>query len=177
MGVSQYVPMDESDLRDEVSKVSKWAKEFVAQNRYNSEDLAISETAIYQIITKVDQRKQYFAYFHHLNISDFKEMALYAFWIVKLMPLQLKKGDNLPDQPFAFESLNPKFAVYLTIKKLRSLAKDDEQRGRINDFFGKKYMYELIYSLTYRDISKEAMILLIETIAVGLGFDPYAVRE
>lgn len=158
----------------EVERVCKWAKEFVAQNGYDFASLSISETAVYQMITKVDQRKQYFNYFHHLNISDLKEIALYAFWIVKLMPLQFKEGDAPNhDQMLAFESINPKFAAFLIIKELKALAKDQEQRNRIDAFFSHSYVYELIYSLTYRDISKEALILLVETMALAVGFKPY----
>ena len=42
------------------------------------------------------------------------------------------------------------------------------------DSLPKKYINELVYSFTYRDISKEALILLVESIAIFLGLDPYA---
>lgn len=173
---SQYTPMSEERIKVEVSRVCKWAQNFVQENGYNPSDLAISETAVYQIITKVDQRKQYFSYFHHLDISDFKEIALYAFWIVKLAPLYFKEGTDTSNSSLPYESLNPKFAVYLIVKKVKSLANSDVQRNRINKFFSASYIYELVYSLTYRDISKEAMILLMETLAIGLGFDPYKAK-
>ena len=37
-----------------------------------------------------------------------------------------------------------------------------------------KYIDELVYSLTYRDVSKESLIMLVESMAVFLGLDPYA---
>lgn len=90
------------------------------------------------------------------------------------MPLQFKEGDAPNhDQMLAFESINPKFAAFLIIKELKALAKDQEQRNRIDAFFSHSYVYELIYSLTYRDISKEALILLVETMALAVGFKPY----
>lgn len=174
MNTHQYARIPEERMKHEVARVCNWAKEFVEQNGYDFRDLSVSQIAVYQMITKVDQRKQYFNYFHHLNISDLKEIALYAFWIVKLMPLQYKESDfSGYEQALAFESINPKFAAFLIIKKFKSLAENQAQRNRIDAFFSYSYVYELIYSLTYRDISKEALILLVETMALALGFKPY----
>lgn len=47
----------------------------------------------------------------------------------------------------------------------------------VDVFFDELYIKELEYSFTYRDISKEAMILLVETIAKGVGIQPYKYKE
>lgn len=171
--MDHYEYLTKSQWNKEISHFDVLISNFIEESGYSLDDIGVFETVVLQIITKVDQRKKYFQFFHHLDISDFKELALYCFWIIKLKPLFLIKKDATDDDKLAFESINEKLALYKIINKFKSLSKDDLQRQRIDDFFTMEYMYELIYSFTYRDISKEALTLLIETIANALGFVPY----
>ena len=171
--MEHYEPLTEEQWHAEIAHFRDVAASFIESNGYEKPDIGVSDTKVFQIITKVDQRKKYFAYFHHLDISDFKELALYCFWIIKTQPLHCQKT-NLEKEEIDFESLNEKFALYYLIKKLRSLANGNtDTLARISNFFSKQYIYELIYSFTYRDISKEAMILLVETMALAIGYSPY----
>lgn len=172
--MEHYKPLSSVQWNTEINYFRNVAASFIESNGYCQNDIDVVATKVFQIVTKVDQRKKYFAYFHHLDISDFKELALYCFWIIKTQPLYCKKSDLSEDEEIEFESLNEKFALYYLIKKLRSLANGNHNTlDKINHFFTKQYIYELIYSFTYRDISKEAMILLVETIALALGYSPY----
>jgi len=171
--MEHYEYLSKSQWNEEIKKFDILISNFIDECGYSVEDVAPFETAIFQIITKVDQRKKYFIFFHHLNISDFKELALYCFWIIKLKPLCLIKEDATDSDKLAFASINEKLAIYKIINTFRSLAENGKQRKVIDDFFSDAYIHELIYSFTYRDISKEALILLIETMALGLGFPAY----
>lgn len=53
------------------------------------------------------------------------------------------------------------------------MLKDKESIEKLENI-PKQYIRELVYSFKYRDISKEALILLVESIAVFLGLNPYA---
>lgn len=77
------------------------------------------------------------------------------------------------------KSINEKFALFYIIVYLKILYKDEhnDNAERIDKFFDDLYIRELEYSFTYRDISKEAMILLVETIAKGVGIQPYKTSE
>lgn len=167
-----YQHMKEDKIRKEIDRFEQIARAFIQSNGYNHKKIHIDESAVFQIISKVDQRKEYFKFFHHLDISDFKELALNCFWIIKLRPLRYDDSDSEEPQKLNFESLNDKLALYMLIKKLRALA-NDEQQEKIDCLFSSQYVYELLYSFTYRDISKEAMILLVETMAIAVGFQPY----
>lgn len=172
--MEHYERLSPEQWHIEIEHFRNIAASFIESNGYGKEDIDVAETKVFQIITKVDQRKKYFAYFHHLDISDFKELALYCFWIIKTQPLFCTKTKLCEKEKIDFESLNEKFALYYLIKKLRSLANGNaDTLTKINDFFSKQYIYELIYSFTYRDISKEAMILLVETMAIAIGYSPY----
>ena len=62
---------------------------------------------------------------------------------------------------------------YLLVS-FRCMLEEKNLSTRQLDSLPKKYLNEVIYSFTYRDISKEALILLVESIAIFLGLDPYA---
>lgn len=169
-----YKPLSNAEWHTEIDHFKAVVASFIEGNGYDPEDVGVSEVTVFQIITKVHQRKKYFSYFHHLDISDFKELALYCFWIVKVQPLFCTKSELTDEESIEFESLNEKFAVFYLIKKLRSLGEgNNEVSDRINRLFSQQYIYELIYSFTFRDISKEAMILLVETMALAVGYCPY----
>ena len=174
MSSDHYQYMSQDAIRKEIDRFTRIAQAFIQSNDYDPKKIHIDESAVFQIISKVDQRKSYFKFFHQLNISDFKELALNCFWIIKLRPLWYDDSDSEEPQKLNFESLNDKFALYMLIKKFRALANTNEElQNNINNLFSNQYMYELIYSFTYRDISKEAMILLVETMAIAIGFQPY----
>ena len=71
------------------------------------------------------------------------------------------------------ESINEKFAVYLIIHTIRGILKTIGISDKPLDFLSEEYIYHLIYSFRFRDISKEALILLTETIALMCGIKPY----
>lgn len=172
--MEHYEPLTADQWNTEIDHFRNVAASFIESNGYSKSDIDVVATKVFQIVTKVDQRKKYFAYFHHLDISDFKELALYCFWIIKTQPLYCKKDNLSEKEEIEFESLNEKFALYYLIKKFRSLANGNANTlEKINSFFSKQYIYELVYSFTYRDISKEAMILLVETMALALDYLPY----
>lgn len=170
----QYMPLSDEKWKKQIETLNKIITAFVIDNGYNIEDIIIDESALFQIITKVDQRKQYFLFFHHLDVSDFKELALNCFWIIKLKPIVSKQPIEDDEKQMAFSSINEKFVVYYIIKEFRALLDVNRlPQIALDKMFNDEYIYELIYSFTYRDISKEAMILLMETIALSVGLNPY----
>ncbi len=175
-----YVEISDKERQIQIDTMLDFINSFLTENNYNYNDINSNECTIYQIINKVYQRKQYFKIFHNIDMSDLKELALNCFWIVKLKPLCLNK--NLDEKiKVELRSINEKFAVYYIIKVLRVLIintfpqkqEQDEAQKKLNDFFDELYIYELVYCLFYRDISKEAFIMLVETIAKGIGLQPY----
>lgn len=144
----------------------------------------VNKNSLYEIINKVKQRKEYFQIFHSINISEFKQIALIVFWVIKLKPIFLRYNDEMNEDDFEIDnpqvdyvSVNEAFGIYIIINGLRSLLENSSNNSsneRITGFFTKEYVNELRYTLYYRDISKEAMILLVETIAKAVGYEPYS---
>lgn len=170
----RYASLTPSKLQIFWGKHKEVIEGFLSENQYTADYLFVNEDIVLAVITKVDQRKEYFKFFHGLDMSEYKEAALTAFWYVKLKPINVRTGEFSDKTLKEYESINEKLAIYYILKTLRKMlfraGKKADELNSISD----KYLRELVYTLTYRDISKEAFILLIETMAVFLGLDPYA---
>ena len=91
--------------------------------------------------------------FHNdMVTSEYKETALYCYWIIKLRPLWTS-----PDVKSS-ERINEKFALHLYVALLKKYNEDFSEKDGIS----KKHIRELLYSFRYRDLTKEAMILMLE---------------
>lgn len=169
-----YQGLSMPEWEKQINVLLELVNAFIQTNGIDKSSIIINENVLFQIISKVHQRKEYFIFFHKLDMSDFKEMALNCFWIIKLKPISVQQETIVIEKRLDLSFINEKFAIFYLIKKFRSLIDDNEMsQEKLDLFFNEKYVYELLYSFEYRDISKEALILLVETIAKALGFDPY----
>lgn len=168
-----YHQLSNDELQKEWNKHRTVIESFLTGNKYNKNNIIINENTMLSVIVKVDQRRKYFEYFHKLKMSEFKEVALNAFWICKLQPLSICKRELITDQPKEYDSLNEKLALFYILRTLRGALKNKNKSENMLDSLPRKYVDELIYTFTYRDISKEAFIMLVESIAVFMGLNPY----
>lgn len=170
----RYAALSESELQNRWDKHKNIIEDFLSENKYDQNCIFVNEKVILSIITKVHQRQKYFKYFHGLDMSEYKEAALNAFWYIKLRPIMFR-SDVLAEQlPGEYDSINEKLAVYYLLRTLRLMLIKHKKSEDQLDTLSRKYLRELVYTFTYRDISKEAIIMLIETMAIFLGLDPYA---
>lgn len=170
----RYQPLHESEVQKLWEKHKSIIENFVTKNKYETDCIYINENTVMAVIAKVDQRKRYFKYFHGLNMSEYKEVALICFWYIKLRPICMASKEASIKSEKAYDSINEKLAVYYLLSTFRCMLEEAKLPTQQIDRLPKKYLNELIYSFTYRDVSKEALILLVESIAVFLGLDPYA---
>lgn len=172
--IFRYATLSKNELQKRWNQHKEIIEGFINDNYYLESYLYINEDAVLSIITKVDQRKEYFEFFHGLNMSEYKEAALIAYWYIKLRPINLRSevfaGKSLKE----YDAINEKLAVYCILRTLRIMLYKYNKSNDELDMLSKKYIHELIYTFTFRDISKEALIMLVETMAVLLGLDPYA---
>ncbi|MDR3294475.1 MAG: hypothetical protein LBT26_01420 [Clostridiales Family XIII bacterium] len=131
-------------------------------------DIDCSIPLVYEIYKRIDQRADYYLYFHTdpnrpdkpMEMSQTKEMSLMAFWVLKYKPLSLPvlKAYSLFNQKNC--TINEYFAAYCII----SYAKEISSRSDIMSYFTPKNIDVLVYSFMHRDISKEAMICYVESL-------------
>lgn len=170
----RYASLSQNELQKRWNQHKNIIEGFINDNSYETNYLYVNEDAVVSVITKVDQRKEYFKFFHGLNMSEYKEAALIAFWYIKLQPIKLRSEQFTHKGLKEYDAINEKLAVYCILRTLRIMLYKSNKPTDELDSLSKKYIKELIYTFTYRDISKEALILLMETMAVFLGLDPYA---
>ena len=124
--------------------------------------LQVNENILGHIFKRVDQRKDYYMYYHStpskvMHISHEKEMGLWAYWISKYKPISFV--DDNDTSIFFMQNgctISDAFAAYIIISIVCSNNKARAQ------YFTPKRVLDLFYDLSNRDFSKEAMISRIE---------------
>lgn len=173
----RYTPLTEEEYKTSWKKHTDIIEGFIRNNQYNPKHLYINEKTVLSVIAKVDQRKKYFQYFHGLDMSEFKEVSLICFWYIKLKPICIADETEQTRESAAFEAINEKLALYYLLRTYRSMLRKQNLSEKALDNLPDEYIKEILYSFEYRDISKEALILLVESIAVFLGLNPYQKKK
>ena len=159
-----YQEKDKNTALIEIDRINGLFGRFLASNGFDNLTFTYNSSDLLLIIRKVDQRKHYFKEFHNIAMSELKEISLLCFWLIKFKPYRIENdSDSLHD------SINEKFCVYLIIYTIRNILRLKKLDESPINYFSEEYIYELTYSLKFRDISKEALILLVETIAIMCG--------
>lgn len=167
-----YIPLTEPEFQIRYEKHENIIRTFLENSAFPAIDyqLELNRDLIMEIIKKIHQRELYFDFFHELQISEFKEIALIAFWYIKLHPITIiKKNPSV----LTIDSVNEKLAVYYIVSGLRALLKLENKPETPLDNLPKSYLDEVVYTFTYRDITKEALILLVGSMGALLGLNPY----
>lgn len=165
-----YAPMTSSEMEKQMMAIVDSWKTFFAGIKESTEGKIAFENSRYfvnskalnELVKRVHQRKDYFTRYHSgLNMSEFKEIGLNMFWLSKLKPFSVEGEKNIDAHTF---DLNEDFAVYHMLNCLEAMAK------RLNLKYDEKRVsqslyYEMSYCLSFRDMSKEAMGILVELVA------------
>jgi len=114
-------------------------------------DIQVNSKSIAQIIDKVEKRRIYFHIFHNgMKMGELNEFALYCFWILKLCPFKHSSVDN--------GELNAKISLRLFIDVIYSVASRQNKKANLES----KIIQSIYYSFRFRDLSKEAIMLMAE---------------
>ena len=139
-------------------------KLFETEFKYpNDTEYYVNAYSLIDSIVRVDKRKAYFFCFHNMEISERKQVALYAYWFIKFKPFTLCDNRFVDDKYSA--SINELFAIYLISSIL--LFEDNVGFDTIDFTKSKdKYTYfdKLMYSLHYRCFSIDSFMLLVDSI-------------
>ena len=166
---NDYSPISSSDLEKWMNSIEGcWQQFLTDMAKYYADhgeqidlEYAVNVLALRELVERIDQRKDYFTRYHALQMSEFKEIGLGMFWIIKLKPFYLKNQLNIEKLAF---NINENFALYHMLTSLNNLAKKLKLQYDADKLPGKLYD-ELLYSLTFRDFSKESMGILAELVA------------
>lgn len=125
-------------------------------------DIEINHVLLLNVFVRIDERKDYFMYFHSdedtMHMSLGKEIALEAYWISKYKPLRIKNFENEIEFTKKYKvSISDVIAAMLIIGFLI------DKKYELDSYFTPKKIDTLIYDIFNRDMSKEAMIMYVES--------------
>lgn len=128
-----------------------------------STELRINYPMIYRIIERVNQRRDYYLYFHSnhihsMSMSQAKEIALFSYWFIKYKPLSFES--SYEEANFFAENgytINEWYVAFLLMGFIIGLEEEHLK------YFNERAISTLTYSLTNREISKEALIMYVES--------------
>jgi len=134
------------------SKFKYYLKDFeITQEISNIEQ---EQAVLLEICERIEKRRIYFHIFYNCKMGELNEGSLMCFWIIKLMPFRHK---SIPTN-----ELNSKIALYLLNNLVFYQAKKYNRKVNISSSINQN----LYYSFRFRDISKEAIMALAESMIV-----------
>lgn len=124
------------------------------------EEICIQRAVLPLIVLRVDKREGYFSVFHEgMAINEIKQSALMAYWILKFKPFMINSNDTKRNHKFI--RINEGFAFFYILSACKQYA---EEKGYETKGMSQILKDELMYALTYWDLSKEGMMIIAETI-------------
>lgn len=159
---TRYTKPDEEYYKTQVKLLNSIFNSFINEKGYNQEYIYIDSDSILDIITRIDKREDYFTYFHNIKINEFKRGAITCYWINKLRPFHyiMPKGKETDEARTIAKSINESFCCYLIISIIQTFCPELLEDKKLK--FTKKFIKDLEYSLRYRNLNKEALILYLE---------------
>jgi hypothetical protein len=126
----------------------------------NLNEVKINRDVLYEIFTRIEKRRVYFHIYHKgMEMGEINEGALLCFWILKLMPFHMKG--------ISASLLNTKIAYIVFVNLLHYVVnKSNKNAGagpKLHINIKNKLMDDMLYTFQYRDLSKEAIMVLVES--------------
>lgn len=155
-----YRPPDESVLIKKSNLLVAQFEKYGKAVGLLPEEVLIQREILPRVIVRVDKREGYFTVFHEgTQINEIKQAALTAYWILQLRPFMVDTKD--PERMHEFARINEGFAAFYIFSACKQFAK---KNGSKSKKASPRLKRELMYAFSYWDLSKEAIILIAETI-------------
>jgi hypothetical protein len=150
----KFSPLDKETIKGLLSKFNFYLSGFVSMSKV--QNLSIQDNILYDIFERIEKRRIYFYIFYNgCEMRELNEGALMCFWVLKLMPFtSLKVPASI---------LNTRIALSVFFNMLFYVAQRENKK--VNST--KKIMDDLFYTFCYRDLSKEAIMALAESLLYG----------
>jgi hypothetical protein len=154
----KYADITKQEVFDLMRLFEEEFKNFLQVSNYPKDlEYSISRRNIIEVIVRVDKRDAYFHCFHDIEMSERKSASLYAYWLLKFKPFFITDNRFLDKE--SGSQINEAFAIYLISSILffsNKLTPSKEEKVT--------YYKKLMYAFKYRNISIDAMLLLVESI-------------
>ncbi len=135
--------------------LAKWLKRI----GLDPNECHIDITAMIEALVRMDQRELHYKMYHDLiSWNELKQIGALCYWILKYKPIR----PEISAKSVYWERINETYCLYLIMcatKKYRAF----QRLPAIT--IGRKNIVELIYLFKHRDVSLDALVAIIETIA------------
>jgi len=151
--VFRYREPDFDEFYEQIESLLEKVDDFVKSNEglKLEEDVEFDMNLLSQIFLRVDKRSDYFEIFHDgTEINESKRTALICYWILKFKPFLCNK----------YYYFNEDFCIYLILCTISKNANNENKVINVTE----KYYKKLLYAFRFWDLSKEALILIVETL-------------
>jgi hypothetical protein len=147
----QFSQLDPFVVKVALQKLNLYLSGFSSQMGIT--EIVTYQDILYELIERIEKRRIYFHIFYNgCRMGELNGGALMCFWILKLSPFY---HASIPAN-----NLNPKIALYLFLHMLSAEARRTGKQINSNN----QTVSNLYYAFRYRDISKESLMLLAESL-------------
>jgi len=164
MGLVENKRYEEPTSDDLISEIEILRKAFLSFLKYfdypSDLKFEMSIQLLISVIVRIDKRRAYYIYFHDMRINECKRVALCIYWLLKFRPFFVDDARFKSD--IKGYCINELFAIFLIFGVLRKLYNTGKIPFDPHD--KTSYCYKLLYNFRFRNISIDAMILLIDSI-------------
>lgn len=168
-----YKPLSSEIATEKMNKLQDMLNSFLNKSTLDRVDIEYDDALLLKTILRIDQRSDYFVYFHsNINkdgtieideMSQYKQIALLCFWIIKYKPLRIKDmNKKLTYYKHNHCTVNEAFAAYIFISQINKAKIISKKQKEY--YMSKSYITDLFYKFMHHDISKEAMIFSLTSV-------------
>ena len=165
-GYKKYQELENKEFQLRHDKIIDLWQEFLKLNDPDLKigvDYFVHEKNLFEIIRRCDERNVYYYIFHELDdICEFKDIALYCFWINTLKPFMV-----INDKCSIYNCANEMFSLFLILSVIEGAYKQTN-KGEFQ-YPSADRLRDIIYDFKYCSLSREAMIAFVETFADTYG--------
>lgn len=172
-----YKEKEEEDIKDICDHILKFWNAFLisqGEKLTYGEDYFIHTRNLYEVVKRLDKRKTYYYVFHKISrICEYKSVALICYWINTLKPFMV-----VNDKSNVYNCPNEMFSLYIIMSTLAAIHKKQKPE-EVFKYPDPKTIQDYVYNFKYCDLSREATIFFVETLAksYGIGMETKSVED
>jgi len=146
-----FTPLDKTTIQNMLAKTASYLHNISDIIKVDHKKIDTSMDTMYEIIERIEKRRIYFhIYYNGCKMGELNEGALMCFWIIKLNPFHFNGISN--------NVLNAKIALCLFLNVLHYHTQKESIKLNITE----KMVNDIYYAFRFRDLSKEAIMILAE---------------
>ncbi|MDR1582151.1 MAG: hypothetical protein LBS55_02650 [Prevotellaceae bacterium] len=148
-----FTPLDKETIQKMLLKISNYLYNVSDIIKVDHRKIDTAMDIMYEIIERIEKRRIYFHIFYDgCKMGELNEGSLMCFWILKLTPFHYNGISN--------NILNAKIALCLFMNMLHYHTQKEKMKLNITETI----VNDIYYGFRFRDLSKEAIMILAESL-------------